>query len=166
MKKGIKEIIALVMIMMVTTLTHSFADDQSSGCGLGWAVTKRKSILSSLVRAYTNATFSSTFGMTSGTSGCAEHSIVMKEKKAIHYTEANYHQLMQEMAEGQGEYVSTYAQVLGCSPRVQKAFTQSLKRHYGQIYTHDGVTPQEVYQNVKQQISHEAWATSCHLDPA
>jgi hypothetical protein len=151
-----------VLSIFSVSMTSIRADDQSSGCGLGWAVTKRKSILSSLVRAYTNVTFSSSFGMTSGTSGCAEHSLVMKDKKMIHYTESNYHQLMQEMAEGEGEFIRTYAHMMGCRGEGEQRFIQTLKKNYSQIYTHEGVRPDAVYEHVKQSVSSSPWwKTSC-----
>ncbi len=72
----------LVFALAVSFLTlAASAEDKSSGCGLGWKVTSRQSLLSSYVRYITNAVTTSTFAMTSGTSGCDSHSIVKNDKK-------------------------------------------------------------------------------------
>ncbi len=130
----------------------ALADDGSSGCGLGWMVTKRKSLLSSLVRNYTNITGSATSGMTSGTSGCDKHSIVKNEKAAEHFAESNHNQLMIEMALGQGQYLTSFAQVMGCK-NADAEFAKATRSSYESIYTSDQVTPAQVIQNTKFEIN-------------
>lgn len=141
----------------------SFAEDKSSGCGLGWQVTQRNSLLSSMVRNSTNAIFSNnTFGMSSGTSGCAKHSIVQNDKQQIHYAEANHDVLMVEMAQGDGEYLRTFANVMGCAPGSYAYFSQMTKTHYSEIYTNESTSSVEVLNNVQQQIQNDpVLALSC-----
>lgn len=140
----------LVLISMLLMSVSIFADDKSSGCGLGWSVTKRTSLLSSLVRSSTNATFSSTSGMTSGTSGCAQHSIVMNEKRGIHFMEVNRPQLMVEAASGGGEFVEGFAHTVGYTGDMS-TFGTILKDNYQVIFTKDA-SAVEVYNNFKKVV--------------
>jgi len=117
--------------ILVNPLTH--ADDTSSGCGLGWAVTKKNSLLSSTVRAYTNSTFSNTIAMTSGTSGCAKHNLVKNKKKADHFIEVNYNDVLVEMAKGKGEYLNSFAATLGCSQKDYESFAKFSQKHYPKL---------------------------------
>ncbi len=135
------------------------AEDKSSGCGLGWKVTSRNSIVSSYVRAITNASTSSTSGMTSGTSGCDNHSIVKTEKQDIHYAEANFHSLMTEMAKGQGPYLKGFAIVMGCQGAQVDSFSSLTQKNYNQIFPMNGTNPSEMLEATKQALSSEG---ICH----
>jgi hypothetical protein len=138
------------------------AADQSSGCGLGWSIAPRQSLLSSSTRNPINITFSNTSGMTSGTSGCAKHSIVQNEVKAMHFAEANHGQLMIEMAQGQGEHLRGFAAVLGCSG--SDRFGTVTQGAYSRIFSSPATTPAQVLDGVKSVIqSDPALAVQCGL---
>lgn len=92
-----------------------YAADQSSGCGLGWEVTQKNSLVSSSIRTTTNTFLPNTFSMTSGTSGCTKHSIVQREKEQLYFVESNLEQLSIEVAQGSGEYLTSFASLMGCS---------------------------------------------------
>lgn len=112
---------------------RAFSQDTSGGCGLGWAVTKRMSLLSSSIRATTNSYLPNTFSMTSGTSGCAKHSIVKNDEKAVIFAVNNYDSLMVEMAEGRGEYLQSFAQSLGCRDSKFGRFSTLIQSRYNVI---------------------------------
>lgn len=115
----------LLVILLALSATSLFAEefpfkntpgsDDSSGCGYGWSVTKERTISASSTRASTNSTASNTIAMTMGTSGCEKHSIVKADKQQEFYTEINYENILAEMAQGQGEYLTAFAGVMGCS---------------------------------------------------
>ncbi len=107
------------------------AEDKSDGCSLGWKVNGRTSMSGTTTRGTTNLYgVSSIFGTTFGTSGCDRHSIVKNEKRAIHYAEANYNNLILEMAAGSGEFLDGFATTLGCKP---EAFGSAMQKNYSQI---------------------------------
>jgi len=153
----------VLVILALGFSSAAFADDSSNGCGLGWKVTKRKSLVSSSVRGTTNSiAYNQTFGMTSGTSGCAQHSIVKNERAVEHFVEANYNNLMVDMAKGEGEYVQALAYVMGCDATSVEHFTNMTQKNYGAIFTSDSIGPQKLIQNVKSQVtSDSALAVSC-----
>ncbi len=135
--------------------TFAFAEDKSNGCGLGWKVTDRKSLLSSTVRSYTNMIGSQSSGMTSGTSGCDKHSIVKNEKAPMHFAEANLNSLMIEMAQGQGDFVMALGSVMGCKAQALPHFTTTTKQNYEKIFTSQDVTPAQFLENVETTISND-----------
>ncbi|SMF08576.1 DUF3015 family protein [Pseudobacteriovorax antillogorgiicola] len=110
--------------------------DSSSGCGPGWYILKKNSLLSSAARWVTNGVLLpiSTLGMTLGTSNCAKHSIVKAEKESIMYAEHNLYQLKQDIARGQGEYLNSYLGTFGCnflsSPRIKA----HLRAHFTTLF--------------------------------
>jgi hypothetical protein len=85
-------LVLLVGVAVLMTSSLAFSDDQSSGCGLGWQVTQRMSLLSSAVRTTTDWFLPNTFSMTSGTSGCAHHDIV-KFRSSPRMQRSHFHQV-------------------------------------------------------------------------
>jgi hypothetical protein len=124
-----------VLVLLAGLLMFSgaaLAGDSSSGCGLGWMFFKKNSLVSSSLRSTTNASSgNATFGMTSGTSGCAKHDIVQNEKKAIHFAEANFGKLMQEMSQGSGEYLTSFSVVLGCKNNA--GFSSAMQKNFSSV---------------------------------
>lgn len=112
--------------------TVASADDKSDGCGPGWWVTKTTSFSATTTRATTNS-YVRPFAMTSGTSGCAKHSLVMNGKR-LEFIQANKDQLALETALGQGEFLSAFAASMGCAPELNAAFSAALRSHYGDVF--------------------------------
>jgi len=144
-----------VMFGLILSAGSLHAEDKSSGCGLGWQVLSKNSLLSSYTRAVTNAVTSSTSGMTSGTSGCDKHSIVKKEDMDIHYAEANFHSLMTEMAKGNGPYLQGFAMVLGCQGMQIDQFSRSTQKNYDQIFPVNHSSPAGVVESVRATMKTE-----------
>ena len=150
-----------VLICALLTAGAAQAGDSSSGCGLGWMVFKKNSLISSALRATTNAIFLNSIAMTFGTSGCAQHSIVKNEKKSLHYAENNLPQLMVDMASGEGEFINGFAQTLGCDGA---EFSKAAQANYGKIITKQEMKAPEFLNNVHGAIlSDETLARSCGL---
>lgn len=121
----------VVLIALIVLGRATFASDKSSGCGLGWQVFKKNSLVSSSLRATTNAFALNTIAMTLGTSGCAKHSIVKNDKKSLHFLESNLPMVQMEMAMGNGEYINGLAQTFGCD---EAAFSGHMQGKYNQIF--------------------------------
>lgn len=122
----------LFVVLALGLISFAYAQDRSSGCGMGWQVTRSMTTTGSYTRALTNATFSNTLAMTSGTSGCAKHDLVMKQKEKIHYVEANLIPLRREVAMGEGERLNALAAVWGCANT--EAFAPALKQNYRDLF--------------------------------
>lgn len=122
----------------------AFADPDSDSCGLGWQVTKKKTFSATTTRGTTNAVVPPTFGMTSGTMGCAQHSLVKNDMKPLHYADANYENLMAEIAQGQGEYLAGFATTMGCE---SSEFTSALQSNFSEIV--EGKTPADLVKKAR-----------------
>jgi len=116
-----KKILGLVLVSGLISFSAFSAfdekvsgSDNSSGCGYGWEVTKGQTLSASSTRGTTNATASNTIAMTMGTSGCDKHDIVLQEKEQLHFANFNYEMIVADMARGEGEYLTSFAEVLGC----------------------------------------------------
>lgn len=132
-------------------ISNTYAADGSSGCGAGWFILKKNSLISSLSRSFTNIMLSNTFGMTTGTSNCAKHSIVKNDFKAIHFTENSFEQLQTEMALGEGAYLLTLADLMGCSGASTR-FQNVVKSNYEGIFPASDTKPDQMLKNVKGQV--------------
>lgn len=107
---------------------QAFAGDSSTGCGLGWQVASKNTLVSATTRTITNATFSNQiFGTTSGTSGCARHPIVQKFQESLYFARINSDRLKMEIAQGQGEYVTAYAATFGCNNEGTKMLAEKAR---------------------------------------
>lgn len=125
-----------MLITMISSIS-AFAADGSSGCGPGWFVFKDTSLISSALRATTNGILfpTTTIGMTLGTSNCSKHNIVLKEKEIIHYALNNFYEIQSEAAQGNGEYLNAFAQVVGCQNN--EAFNSKLKENFEKVFKYD-----------------------------
>jgi hypothetical protein len=143
----------LLVAGLMTLFSVSAMADNSAGCGLGAMIWKENSIISGLFRMTTNQSFSSQlFGITSGTSGCATHSIVKREQAPIYYAEANMEELKVDMAKGNGEYVSIFSDALGCPEGLKSEFAQLSKEKYEAIFPQSEQSPEEMLKNVKKML--------------
>lgn len=154
-----KLIIGLIGLVMASSV---FAADSSSGCGMGYEVAPKQSLVSSSTRSLVNATFSNSIAMTLGTSGCAKHSIVKNDAKGIHFAEANMNQLAVEMARGNGEFVAGFASVFGCQD--SSAFGSMVQAKYESVLPSAQTSGVELYNNVKAEIRNNATlSATCSL---
>lgn len=141
--------VLIILAVMLSTISFASADS-STGCGLGSMIWHKNSIVSALFRATTNHSFSSQlFGITTGTSGCSQHSIVKREMYPVYYAEANLPELRHEMAYGQGEYLVTFSEVLGCDAKAQAAFMKWAQNSYPVMFNSAHTTSAELLKNLK-----------------
>ena len=145
MKKGIL-ILAFLLVSSVQ------AADSSSGCGMGWYVTQKNSLVSSFVRALTNATFLNSFAMTSGTSNCQKHDLVKKDKMPTHFAETNFDVLVTQMSQGKGEVLNNFANVMGCKESGVSDFNQMSQKGIQKLYELGSPSPQDLVQAVRVQM--------------
>ncbi len=124
----------LLLFIILTTLISPIAmagkgDKSLGGCGLGWAVAPRNSMVSSTTRGTTNSS-TLPFGTTSGTSGCAQHSIVFNHKLKQHMATVSFDELMTEMSKGRGENLIAFSRAVGCSDNLIEQFSSVAKSEF------------------------------------
>lgn len=90
----------------------------------------QKQIAPQVFMATTNGSFGSqTFGISFGTSGCTNDGVIMKNKR-IDLAAGALESLKQEMAQGQGEHLSSLATPLGIAPEDQPVFFSMVQDRY------------------------------------
>ena len=137
--------------------------DSSVGCGLGSIIFKKNSILSALLRATTNASFSSQlFGITSGTSGCSQHSIVKKEMLPQYFAEVQLKNIQLDVSRGHGDYLVALAESFECDQAQQNFFNSELKKSYVKLFETKTTSPSEFITKSKNLIlSNQKLASHC-----
>ena len=138
------------MFVIATTAlltTTSFANE-NTGCGLGSQILKNQdSVMMQVFAATTNGTSGNqTFGITSGTSGCAKPSKFVSNDKANKFVAENMDALALNISNGQGEALDTLATLLHVSNK--DVFASTLQSNFDKIYTSEDVTSAEVIDNI------------------
>ncbi len=127
--------------------TISFANE-NTGCGLGSQILKNQdSVMMQVFAATTNGTSGNqTFGITSGTSGCAKPSKLVFNDKANRFVSENMDSLALNISNGQGEALDTLATLLNVKNR--DIFASKLQANFDKIYTSPNITSAEVIDNI------------------
>jgi hypothetical protein len=126
-----------------------------AGCGLGYIAfghqdnSKGYQILSATVNDIISP---KTFGMTSGTSGCTEDGAVKLMAQAQMYGATNFDTLRHEMATGEGEYVNTFASLLGANDATRPAFLKVFREDYTTIFPSANTTSDEMLQRAVERL--------------
>jgi hypothetical protein len=118
--------------------------DNGPGCGLGklaWMdYGSQKQIAPQVMMATTNGTFGSqTFGISSGTSGCANDGVIMKNKH-INLASRAFESLAEDMAQGRGEHLAALAALLGVPEEAQPEFFALVQEKYTLLVGSDDTT--------------------------
>jgi hypothetical protein len=133
-----------------------------AGCGLGSLVFKGND-MTQILAATTNGTFASqTFGITSGTSNCSSGGVIKAQREQAAFAEVNFQDLKRNMATGGGEFLTSFATLLGCEELAKPALAQMTQSKYEAILPSDKTSPMEMLANVKSQMKSDTrLANSC-----
>jgi len=116
-----------------------------AGCGLGSLLFSPDSGFTQVLAATTNGTFGSqTFGISSGTSNCADTGGGSASARA--FVETNRVALAKDIARGQGEAIESLAKLAHCASSAPVA--ASLQRNFAKIFPAASVTDTQVSHSV------------------
>jgi hypothetical protein len=130
-------VLGIAAMTMAPSLGLAAKNHPMAGCGLGYVLLSSKENTKGMqiLGATTNGTSGNqTFGITSGTSGCTEDGAVKFAKSAEVYAEVNLDSLRQEMAQGEGEFVRTFASLLGASGANVDALVKVFQSNYTTLF--------------------------------
>ena len=127
--------------------------DKGPGCGLGkvlWSEYKNtEAIGPQLLMATTNGSFGSqTFGISFGTLGCTNDGTLMAQEKVNVFTAANFENISQEMAQGQGEHLTSLATLIGIPAQNHEDFFVLTQTQYDTLIHSDDTTPTAMLQSL------------------
>jgi hypothetical protein len=135
----------------------------AAGCGLGsLAFDDSKGPIQILAATLNGIYYNQTFGMTSGTSNCAEDGVALKDKEQEFFANANFESLHQEIAQGQGENLKAFATLFGCQGRAVETFSRLAHDSYGSIFPSEKTNSAEMLGNVQGLVkTNPELQTSC-----
>ena len=132
--------------------------DTGPGCGLGkelWAdANNQKSIGVQVLAATTNGTLGNqTFGISSGTSGCTNNGTILSEYRVTVFANANFDNLSQDMAKGNGEHLTSFAELLNIPQEQRAEFYALAQSHYRGIVESGENTPSPMLASLDRGMS-------------
>jgi hypothetical protein len=148
-----KKLIAIAALSILP-FTNAMADSDI-GCGFGTMVMAgQEGKLFKVLGATTNGTSGNqTFGITFGTLGCNGSDTVTSTAKVSLFIDGNMDNLARDMSKGEGETLSTLAEVWGVQAEDQAAFNEVAQAHFSEVFTSENVTSQAVLENLNTLIS-------------
>ncbi len=147
-----KRVILAVAITVISTGSAFAASAKANtGCGLGtvlWHGRADSSVISQAFQATTNQTFGNqTFGITSGTLECGEPSKVVQNERLNHFVRANMDNLARDIAQGRGESLDAFAELLQVPAEKRPGFYAALQSNFASVFTSENVVVAEVIDN-------------------
>lgn len=135
---------SLILLVAGLALSANAAKYGMAGCGLGSIAMGPKG--SQVSAGTTNSsTGTQLFGITSGTSNCAEDGVALKQSEVNSFAEANFETLKSEMAQGKGENLTVLASLMGCDAA---KLGSAVRADYGSIFDRSDVTPVQMLDRV------------------
>jgi hypothetical protein len=136
----------LTPLWVSPVLAQNRITDTGPGCGLGkelWAnANNQKSVGVQVLAATTNGTSGTqTFGISSGTSGCTNNGTLLSEYKITVFASANFDNLSQDMARGNGEHLASFAELLNIPQENRGDFYALAQTQYRAMMQSDENTP-------------------------
>ncbi|TGK00404.1 DUF3015 domain-containing protein [Leptospira selangorensis] len=165
MKKELLSIGLVGLLCLSSGISVTAADYGVAGCGLGSLIFKENKGGHQLLAATTNGVVSGnqTFGITTGTLGCATDGLVHKEKVQEVFVSLNFNSLEVEMAKGKGEKLEALSGLLGCSTNGTAQLGEYTKSNFDVLYTQE-TTPSSLLSAVKDGIRKDAaLSKSCKI---
>jgi hypothetical protein len=135
-----------------------------AGCGLGAMLFGNdNSTGKQILAATTNGSFGTqTFGITSGTSNCTSGGIIKAEREQAAFAEVNFQDIKANMAAGGGEFLASFATLLGCEDSSKVTLAKMSQDKFEVIVPSAATTPIQMLTTIKQQIkASPTLATSC-----
>ncbi|MFW5860878.1 MAG: DUF3015 family protein [Spirochaetota bacterium] len=151
MKKTVL-LMALCMFVAAVSISEAGVVRNNAGCGLGsMAFGDKDGLLFQLLASSTNGICGNqTFGMTSGTLGCAPMKGIVSNEKINNYVADNMDNLATDIAKGQGEYLNTLAVLMDVPENDRTQLYTKLQSNFSKIYTSENVTSEEIVQNISK----------------
>lgn len=144
---------ALVLALAVPAAAAGPAGQMNYGCGLGATVFKdgqaNNSILLQVVATFLNGLCGNgTFGISSGTSECAQPSKVAGNDRLNEFAYRNLDDLARDIAAGKGETVTTVADLLNVPAASRPAFYRNLQARFAEIFPSPAVETAHVVETI------------------
>jgi hypothetical protein len=148
-------------LLIATPALADINSDTGPGCGLGKILWGQKGftgshhIMQQVLASTTNGTFGTqTFGISTGTSGCTNDGVIAGYHQKVNaFAEVNLDHLRQEMARGQGEYLASFAALIGVKADRRNDFYALTQEQYSSLFKSEQTTAHEMLVALDQVLS-------------
>jgi len=144
-------LLAVTLTLMCANVSMAASAKANTGCGLGtvlWGNKADGSIASQSFQATTNGTFGNqTFGITSGTLECSTPENAVNNEHLKRFVLSNMDNLAKDIAQGRGESLNTFAELLQVPVERRAEFAAKLQGNFDKVFTSDQVVLAEVIDN-------------------
>jgi hypothetical protein len=146
----VSAVIAISLVFVGTVFAAQA--HQNTGCGLGTLLFKSNADNSTLLQtlqSWTNGIFfNQSFGITFGTSECKQPRNFVNNERASEFAAANMDNLARDIAQGRGETLDAFAELMGVPAKKRPEFYQQLQSGFTRIFTSPGVQMASVMDNI------------------
>ena len=146
-----KKLLFVLLLLIVAAPAFAGQAASNTGCGLGtmlWEGNADGSVISQSLQATTNGTFGNqTFGITSGTLECGTPGKVVQNERLNHFVRTNMDNLARDIAQGRGESLDAFAELLQVPAEKRPGFYAALQSNFGAVFTSENVVVAEVIDN-------------------
>lgn len=143
-------VVLMVVTLLMTGIGLSLAahPDTGPGCGLGnlaWGnYPNPQHIGPQVLMVTTNGTGFNTFAISSGTSGCTNDGVVVENEKINVFAALNFDNIAQDMAQGNGEYLTSLASLMGVPTNQHQDFCKLAQEKYTTLVRSGESSPKAV----------------------
>ena len=146
-------IVAVIAVFVLMTGSAFAGQAQNNtGCGLGTMLFKGNadnSVVLQTFQATTNGIYGNqTFGITTGTSDCHQPKNFVSNERVNEFMVANMDNLAKDIAQGRGETLDAFAELIGVPAENRAEFYAQLQAGFGRIFTAPGVQMASVMDNI------------------
>jgi hypothetical protein len=137
----------MFLIFMVTGIGMAMGGhpDTGPGCGLGKLLWENhpnpQRIAPQVLMATTNGTGLNTIAISSGTSGCTNDGVIAQNEKINVFTALNFENISQDMAQGNGEHLASFATLMKIPREHQEVFFGMVQEQYSTLIHNGEISP-------------------------
>jgi len=140
-----KNKLIIAAVLTLSPIGIVMAAPNNVGCGGGSIIFKgQNGVAPQVMAATTNSSYSQTFGISSGTSGCAQDGVVDTPAMVSMFINTNLDKLAHDMAVGKGETLESLASLIGVDSADKSAFFATTKAHFAEIIPSASTNTQDV----------------------
>jgi hypothetical protein len=145
-------VVVVTLVFVGTVFAAAGQAAKNTGCGLGTVLFKGAAddkVLLQTFQATTNGIYGNqTFGITTGTLECAQPKSFANNQQINEFMVANMDNLARDIAQGRGETLDAFAELLGVPAEKRPEFYSQLQSGFARIYTSSGVQMASVMDNI------------------
>jgi hypothetical protein len=153
MKKA--AVIAVAVLLLVASVAFAGTAQNNVGCGIGTAVFKNSaddSTLLQLVQGFLNyfppLSIVPTIGISAGTAECKQPKKFASNEKVGEFALANMDNLARDIAQGRGETLDAFAELIGVPSADRPEFYSQLQADFARIYSSPDVQMASVVDSI------------------